>query len=101
MATDYDWDELFADMNVNEEQKMPMNINHMDRIVSFSPEMVTYRKEFQSIMNRLGFIGAKGTILSNTLLLSIDDGWGYHEFLEMFLKELKQGLESSCTHVVY
>ena len=99
MATDYDWDEFFAGVDAQNEQKIPMNASHMERIVSFSPEMVTYRKEFRGIMKRLGFIGAKGTILSNTLLLSIDDGWGYNEFFEMLIKELKQGLDLSFADI--
>ena len=66
-----------------------MNTEKFDRIVEFSPEMSAYRKELKKALEGLDRIGAQGLIFDKVLLVSIDEGWGYSELVEMISYELK------------
>ena len=66
-----------------------MNTEKFDRIVEFSPEMSAYRKELKKALEGLDCIGAQGLIFDKVLLVSIDEGWGYSELVEMISYELK------------
>lgn len=69
--------------------------NKFERIVEFSPEMSAYRKELKKALEGLNSIGAQGLIFDNVLLVSIDEGWGYSEFVQMITYELKTAFDLS------
>lgn len=56
--------------------------------VNFSPEMTAYIKELRQVAQALYSVGSLEQVYAKTLLLSMDDGWGYSAFLRVIQQEL-------------
>lgn len=56
--------------------------------VKYSPEMKSYIKELRQVTNSLYNVGALNQFYTKSLLISMDDGWGYSAFLKVIAKEL-------------
>lgn len=85
-----DFLEEFGDLEETDIVETKSDKEKFQRIVEFSPEMSAYRKELKKALEGLENIGAQGLIFDTVLLVSIDEGWGYTEFVEMISYELKE-----------
>lgn len=56
--------------------------------VKFSPEMMTYIKELRQVTQALHQISNLSQFFTKSLLISMDDGWGYSAFLKAIRDEL-------------
>lgn len=56
--------------------------------VKYSPEMKAYIKEIRQVTSSLYKVGALNRFFTKSLLVSMDDGWGYSAFLRAIAQEL-------------
>lgn len=76
-----------------------MEMKRYEKIVNFSPEMSAYREELRRVILSLKSIDALGVIFDNALLVAIDDGWGFSEFVEMISQEMQEAFEIKHTRI--
>lgn len=89
-------DDLFTDESFSEyrekkqrtEKISEAKMEEYKKIVSFSTEMTAYIKEMNHVASTLKSIDSMEQFFEKSLLVSIDDGWGYSEFLQVIRKEL-------------
>lgn len=89
-------DDLFTDESFSEyrerkqraEKISETKMEEYKKIVSFSTEMTAYIKEMNHVASTLKSIDSMEQFFEKSLLVSIDDGWGYSEFLQVIRKEL-------------
>lgn len=80
--------------NVVENEKSEKSTNRVGaRIgfeypVKFSPEMMNYIKELRQVTQALDRINNLPQFYTKSLLISMDDGWGYSAFLKVIRDEL-------------
>lgn len=56
--------------------------------VNFSPEMKAYIKELRQVAQALYSVGSLEQVYAKSLLISMDDGWGYSAFLKVIQQEM-------------
>lgn len=90
-------DELFEELErrlieqKEEEQRKTDKVmvrTGFDYPVKFSPEMMSYIKELRQVTKALNRINNLPQFYTKSLLVSMDDGWGYSAFLKVIRDEL-------------
>ena len=71
-----------------EEKKMHHEKIGFDYPVKYSPEMMVYIKELRRVTEALSEIDSMSQFFTKSLLVSMDDGWGYSAFLNVIRDEL-------------
>lgn len=69
-------------------QKYGMNIPEDVFPVKYSPEMKSYINELRQVTESLYEVGVLERFFTKSLLVSMDDGWGYSAFLRAIAQEL-------------
>lgn len=76
------------DFPVRANRKYGMDIPEEVFPVKYSPEMKAYIKELRQVTESLYKVGVLDRFYTKSLLISMDDGWGYSAFLRAIAQEL-------------
>ena len=84
-----------TEMKSEEEEKEEKKIEtDEEKIVRFSPEMTAYMEEVKHVSSALKRANCMNQFYETALLVAVDEGQGYSEFLKVLEQELKQHYDS-------